>query len=382
MRPAVDTTLGDGRYRLEQRLGAGGMATVWLAVDERLERPVAVKIVADTLADDESWIKRFKREARAAAALSHRGVVPVFDYGVEDGRPYLVMEYVPGGTLAQRLTADADTGARRTRRPDGAAGRPPSPEHLARELLEALGAVHAAGILHRDIKPANLLLDGQGHIRLTDFGIAQPRDSTSLTRTGMVVGTLRYLAPEVAAGKPATVQSDLYSAGVVIRQVAGERPAPALEALVAALTAEDPRERPASASAALELLRDATTATRPVTTDGDATRLMAVDESATRPMPAGPRSPRPGAAGARTPRPASAGPRTLQPPPARRRQPQRALLAAGAAVIALIVVVILLTARGGSGQAPGKIPSPAPAQASVARQVQALERIVVSATRR
>jgi eukaryotic-like serine/threonine-protein kinase len=378
VRPAVDSTLGDGRYRLEQRLGAGGMATVWLAADERLDRPVAVKIVADTLADDESWIKRFKREARAAAALSHRGVVPVFDYGVEDGRPYLVMEYVPGGTLAQRLTAggdadaDADTGTRRTRRPDGAAGRPPSPEHLARELLEALGAVHAAGILHRDIKPANLLLDGHGHVRLTDFGIAQPRDSTSLTRTGMVVGTLRYLAPEVAAGQPATVQSDLYSAGVVIRQVAGEHPAPALEALVAALTAQDPGERPASASAALELLRDATTATRPVTLDGDATRPMPVDPDATRPMPAD--------EGATRPMPA--GPRTPQPPAAQRRRPQRALLAAAAAVVALIVIVILLTTEGGSGRTPAKIPSPAPAQASVARQVQALERIVVSATRR
>ncbi|HWD75059.1 MAG TPA: protein kinase [Solirubrobacteraceae bacterium] len=386
MKPAVDATLGDGRYRLEQRLGAGGMATVWLAVDERLDRPVAVKIVADALADDESWIKRFKREARAAAALSHRGVVPVFDYGVEEGRPYLVMEYVPGGTLAQRLSADADAhadaGARRTGRPDGAAGRPPTPEHLARELLEALGAVHAAGILHRDIKPANLLLDGHGHVRLTDFGIAQPRHSTSLTRTGMVVGTLRYLAPEVAAGQPATVQSDLYSAGVVIRQVAGEHPAPAPEALVAALTAHDPGERPASASAALELLRDATTATRPVTTDGDATRPMPVHEGATRPMPAGPRSAQPGLAGARPRRPAPAGPRTVQPPPARRRRPQRALLPAGAAVVVLIVIVILLTTGGGSGHAPAKIPSPAPAQASVARQVQALERIVVNATRR
>src|ERR1700757_1619933 len=103
MKPAADVTLADGRYRLEQRLGAGGMASVWLALDERLGRPVAVKIVADTLADDEQWVRRFKREARAAAMLSHPGVVQVFDYGVEDGRPYLVMEYVPGGTLADRV---------------------------------------------------------------------------------------------------------------------------------------------------------------------------------------------------------------------------------------------------------------------------------------
>jgi hypothetical protein len=103
LRAEPGTTLADGRYRLQRRLGAGGMATVWLARDERLQRAVAIKLIADTLAGDESWLQRFTREARAAAALSHRGVVPVFDYGVQDGRPYLVMEYIAGGNLAQRL---------------------------------------------------------------------------------------------------------------------------------------------------------------------------------------------------------------------------------------------------------------------------------------
>jgi eukaryotic-like serine/threonine-protein kinase len=325
MRPAVDATLGGGRYRLEQRIGAGGMASVWLAVDERLGRPVAVKIVADTLAGDEQWLRRFRREAQAAARLSHPGVVPVFDYGVEDDRPYLVMEYVTGGTLARRLKGDD--------------APPPPPHRLAREMLTALGAVHAAGILHRDIKPANLLLDEGDHVRLTDFGIAQPQDATALTRTGMVVGTLRYLAPEVGAGQPASIQSDLYSAGVVIREVAGTDPVPPLADVIDALTAADPADRPASAAAALELLgsgADATTATRP---------LLA--EPATRPLP-----------------------RT-------RRLP--VVLAGAAAVVVAAVIVIILASGGGSTKKPAA-PTPAPAHAPVAQQIQALQRIVDGAT--
>ena len=244
MRPAPDIKLGDGRYRLQERLGAGGMASVWLGIDERLGRPVAVKIVADTLAGDEQWVRRFNREARAAASLSHRGVVSVFDYGVEDGRPYLVMEYVSGGTLAQRLGTNDEP----------ANGTLPDAEAVAEELLDALAAVHAAGILHRDIKPANLLLDDQGYVRLTDFGIAQPEDASALTQPGLVVGTLRYLAPEVAAGNPASVQSDLYAVGVVLRQLSGRRVTPRLARLITALTADSASERPGSAGEALALL--------------------------------------------------------------------------------------------------------------------------------
>ncbi len=337
MRPAVDVTLADGRYRLEQRLGAGGMASVWLAVDQRLGRPVAVKIVADTLAGDEHWLRRFRREARAAARLSHPGVVPVFDYGIEDGRPYLVMEYVAGGTLAGRLT--------------GSRATVPPAHRLARELLEALGAVHAAGILHRDIKPANLLLDEADHVRFTDFGIAQPQDATSLTRTGLVVGTLRYLAPEVAAGEPASIQSDLYSAGVVIGEAAGDPRPPSLATLIDALTAEDPRRRPASTAAALQLLAggaDPTTATRPRRAQPATTRMLAA-EPVTRPLP--PRRPRP------------------------------ALVAAIASAIVLAAVIVIVVATSGGSSPPPRTPAPAPARAPVVQQVQALERIVQSSTR-
>ncbi|HET8976889.1 MAG TPA: serine/threonine-protein kinase [Solirubrobacteraceae bacterium] len=380
MRPAVHVTLGEGRYRLQQRLGAGGMASVWLASDERLGRSVAIKIVADTLADDERWVTRFNREARAAAALSHRGVVHVFDYGVEDGRPYLVMEYVRGGTLAEPLAASRGSSGD-GRRPD-AQRSPIEPIQLARELLEAVGAVHAAGILHRDIKPANLLIDDHGHVRLTDFGIAQAQDSTGLTRTGMVIGTLRYLAPEVAAGHPATVQSDLYSAGVVIRQVAGEPPPPRLVALIDALVAEDPGDRPESARAALALLQQAaaeeptgTAETRPVSQSRTARWPAATPETITQRLRTGATSPR---------RPFSATGGTA---PASRRI-ARGPAYVMAALLVVVIIIVLVTSVGGSGSGSrpssggSAAPSPAPSTASVSGQVKAMDRIIESATRR
>ena len=185
------------------------MASVWLARDETLHREVAIKLMADTLADDERWLARFRREARAAAALSHPNIVKVFDFGIEEHRPYLVMAHVPGGSLRDRLQ-------------DG--GELPDAERLARELLGALAHVHAAGIVHRDVKPGNILLDEHGSSQLTDFGIARPQDATAMTQTGMVMGTIRYLAPEVAEGGPATERSDLYAAGGVVREVAGDEP--------------------------------------------------------------------------------------------------------------------------------------------------------------
>ena len=215
------------------------MASVWLARDETLHREVAIKLMADTLADDERWLARFKREARAAAGLSHPHIVKVFDFGLEEHRPYLVMAHVPGGSLRDRLQ-------------DG--GEPPDVERLARELLGALAHVHAAGIVHRDVKPGNILLDEHGSAQLTDFGIARPQDATAMTQTGMVMGTIRYLAPEVAEGGPATERSDLYSAGGVIREVAGDDPPARLRELLDALTADDPERRPSSADDALARL--------------------------------------------------------------------------------------------------------------------------------
>ena len=239
MRPAEGTTLAGGRYTFVRHLGSGGMASVWLARDETLHREVAIKLMADTLADDDRWLARFKREARAAAALSHQHIVKVFDFGIEDHRPYLVMAHISGGSLRDRIR-------------DG--GELPDAERLARELLSALAHVHAAGIVHRDVKPGNILLDEHDRSQLTDFGIARPQDGETMTQTGMVMGTIRYLAPEVAEGGPATERSDLYAAGGVLREIAGEDPPPRLARVLDALTAEDPGERPPSADDALARL--------------------------------------------------------------------------------------------------------------------------------
>jgi serine/threonine protein kinase len=246
-------TLGD-RYLLDRRIASGGMATVWLAHDEELDRDVAVKVLSDVLGEDPNYVARFRREARVAARVSHPNLVQMFDYAGSAERPYIVMEYVGGGTLADRIRADA-------------AGEI-DPERLARQLLGALGAIHAAGVVHRDVKPSNVLLDAAGHAHLTDFGIAQPEDATQLTGTGQVIGTLKYMAPEVLAGKPATERSDLYALGVVLQETLAGRDAPQIEALIDRLTADDPHERPASATQAMNLLDTyedrATTATVPI----------------------------------------------------------------------------------------------------------------------
>jgi serine/threonine protein kinase len=243
---APGAALGErGRYGLERVLGTGGMASVWLARDSRLEREVAVKVLSDVLALDDSYVLRFEREARVAAGLSHPHLVSVFDFSVDGPRPYLVMEYVERGSLADRL-----------RDPDGATWDTAT---LARELLDALAHIHRAGILHRDIKPANVLIGADDRARLTDFGIAQPSDATCLTRTGMVIGSGRFIAPEVMRGDPASERSDLYSLGVLIEQCPGAHATPQLRALVSGLTAAHPERRPASADQAMKILDSAPT---------------------------------------------------------------------------------------------------------------------------
>jgi len=226
-----------GRYRLERTLGRGGMAAVWLGHDEVLDRPVAVKVLSDTIAGDPGFVARFRREARTAAGLSHPNLVGVYDYSEEGERPYLVMQFVPGENLA--ALKERGEGVDR--------------DQLARELLEALDHIHAAGILHRDVKPANVIIEPGGTAKLIDFGIALPRDATALTSTGLVLGTERYAAPEVMEGQPATERSDLYSAGVLLRACEG-RCSPALGSLIEWMTNPDPRGRPSSARQALARL--------------------------------------------------------------------------------------------------------------------------------
>ncbi|HEX5989812.1 MAG TPA: serine/threonine-protein kinase [Solirubrobacterales bacterium] len=225
------------RYRLERTLGRGGMAAVWLGHDEVLDRPVAVKVLSDTIAGDPGFVARFRREAYTAAGLSHPNLVDVYDFSEEGERPYLVMQFVPGENLAERLER----------------GRGVECERLARELLSALAHIHEAGILHRDVKPANVIVEPDGTAKLIDFGIALPRDATALTSTGLVLGTERYAAPEVMRGEPASERSDLYSCGVVLRACA-DGASPDLRGLVNWMASEGPDERPRSARAALARL--------------------------------------------------------------------------------------------------------------------------------
>ena len=222
------------RYRLERTLGRGGMAAVWLGHDEVLDRPVAVKVLSDTIASDPGFVARFRREARMAAGLSHPNLVGVYDFSEKGERPYLVMQFVPGEDLASRLER----------------GEGVDCDKLARELLEALAHIHGVGILHRDIKPANVIIEPDGTAKLIDFGIALPRDATALTNPGLVLGTERYVAPEVMEGEPATERSDLYAAGVLLRSCEGQC-SRGLGSLIEWMTSKDPRSRPASARQAL-----------------------------------------------------------------------------------------------------------------------------------
>ena len=196
----------NGRYRLDAQIGAGGMSTVYRAFDTTLERRVAVKLMHREIASDSDQLERFRREARSVAQLSHPHIVGVIDAGEEDGRPYIVFEYVEGETLKDRI--------RRM-------GRLPVDEAIAYaiEIARALGAAHARGIVHRDIKPQNVLVDEEGSAKVTDFGIARSLDEEGLTADGRVLGTTDYVSPEQALGHDVDGQSDIYSLGVVLYEM-------------------------------------------------------------------------------------------------------------------------------------------------------------------
>src|ERR671933_957657 len=202
MSALVGTQL-NGRYRLDARWGAGGMATVYRAFDATLERPVAVKLMHREIPSDSAELERFRREARAVARLSHPHIVQVIDAGEDEGRPYIVFEYVEGETLKERI--------RRM-------GRLPIDEALAYaiEIARALGCAHSHHIVHRDVKPQNVLIDSEGSAKVTDFGIARTLDQEGLTADGRVLGTTDYVSPEQALGHAVTGQSDLYSLGIVL----------------------------------------------------------------------------------------------------------------------------------------------------------------------
>jgi len=205
MSSMLGTTLG-GRYTFETRIGSGGMSTVYRAHDETLERFVAIKVMNREVATDSDQLERFRREARAVARLSHPNIVHVIDAGEDDGRPFIVFEYIEGETLKDRI--------RRL-------GRLEIPEAVAYciEIARALGAAHANNIVHRDVKPQNVLLDQEGTAKVTDFGIARTLEEDGLTDDGRVLGTTDYVSPEQALGQPVTVQSDLYSLGIALYEM-------------------------------------------------------------------------------------------------------------------------------------------------------------------
>jgi eukaryotic-like serine/threonine-protein kinase len=196
----------DGRYRLGSLLGVGGMARVYVASDRVLERQVAVKVLSPPYAQDPVFVERFRREARAAARLSHPNIVAVFDSGADAAQPYLVMEYVAGQSLAQLLASQGRLAPRRS-------------VELAVQVCAALAAAHAQGLVHRDVKPANVLVDPDGQVKVADFGIVKASAATTLTGTGTVLGTAAYLSPEQAQGGPVDARSDLYGLGCVLYEL-------------------------------------------------------------------------------------------------------------------------------------------------------------------
>jgi eukaryotic-like serine/threonine-protein kinase len=199
-------TLLGGRYEVLRSIGWGGMAEVYVASDRQLGREVAVKVILQRHAEDDRFVARFRREARAAAALSHPNVVSVYDVGTHQGSPFIVMEHVPGRTLAELVES----------------GGPLPPDRVAdigEAVARALGAAHAAGIVHRDVKPGNVMVTADGRVKVLDFGIARALRWTPLTETTAVHGTAEYMAPEYVRGEGADPRSDLYSLGAVLYEL-------------------------------------------------------------------------------------------------------------------------------------------------------------------
>ncbi|RNI19683.1 protein kinase domain-containing protein [Flexivirga caeni] len=307
-----------GRYRLTHRIAAGGMGEVWQASDEILGRNVAVKLLKEGLTDEKGFTERFRNEARLSAALAHGNIAQVYDYGEEGSLAYLVMEFVPGKPLSTILHERGPISAADT-------------ANLMGQAAAALQAAHRAGLIHRDVKPANMLVTHDGVVKLTDFGIARAVGSAAMTRTGEVMGTAQYLAPEAAMGRETTALTDVYSLAVVTYEMLGGRrpftadsavalalahvneeppplptevPAP-MRAVVHAGLRKDPAQRPSSAQEFGRALRQAVT-------DSEQMGLN-VWATPPRPSPNGgftaPSGPQPGSPSGLQPGPA-AGPRS------------------------------------------------------------------------
>ncbi|MDA8068454.1 MAG: protein kinase [Actinomycetota bacterium] len=330
----------NGRYRVEGRLGVGGMSTVLLALDERLERHVAVKLLAEHLADDPTFVSRFRREALAAARLVHPNIVQVFDSGFDSAahQHFIVMEYVPGSSCAEILRDRGHLDVEQA-------------VDIVVQACRGLDYAHRNGVVHRDVKPGNLLVSESGVVKLADFGIARATGQSSITQVGSVLGTAAYLSPEQARGEGAGPQADLYSLGVVTYQLLSgrlpyeasslaelalkqqrESPIPlqrinphvptALAEAVALGISVVPEERPRSASELSQMVTDGARGISPWSDDAPA-RGRGMATAATRVLPARGGGPRTEETAVVT-RPArdSVQPRTPRTVPAR-RPPER-----------------------------------------------------------
>ena len=209
----VGETVG-GRYEIEELVGHGGMSSVYKAHDALLERHVALKVLHDQYSDDDDFVERFKREARSVAQLQHPNIVTVIDRLEEDGRQYIVFEYIDGENLKERVVREGRLEVR-------------DALEVALEVARGLAFAHENGLVHRDVKPQNVLLNGDGRAKVTDFGIARTLDVDGMTQTGTVLGTSNYIAPEQASGQPVDAHSDVYSLGAVLYELlAGDVPFP------------------------------------------------------------------------------------------------------------------------------------------------------------
>ncbi|WP_158835312.1 protein kinase domain-containing protein, partial [Streptomyces sp. NRRL S-350] len=359
----------NGRYELVEILGVGGMATVWRGLDRVLGRQVAVKILNGGLADDPRFAERFSREAQHAAMLVHPGIAMVFDSGVDQGTPFIVMELVNGRSLAALLSQQPQLPLER------AVG-------IAAAVCEALAVAHAAGLVHRDVKPGNIMITADGGVKVVDFGIARAGSSGNLTQTASVLGTAAYLSPEQATASAVDGRTDLYAVGCVLTEMltgatpftaetpvaiafkhvseqplppSARRPGlpPALDAAVLRLLAKNPADRPADASAArAELL-----STVPGLIVGDPTAELLATAAPTQLLPPVPTSPNqqhttllppspPAATSVMAPIPAAPPAPTGQPAPApaaarRRRNKPLVLGALGVAGLAGLTALAL-----------------------------------------
>lgn len=300
----------DQRYELEELIGGGGMADVYKAKDCLLNRPVAVKILHEEFKQDKEFIDKFQREAQAAARLSHPNIVNIYDVGVADGDHYIVMEYVPGRTLKDRIRQEGHLSVSESLR-------------VAREIAEALAHAHANNLVHCDIKPHNILMIADGHAKVADFGIARAVTESTMTYSGNVIGSVHYFSPEQAKGTMITPKSDVYSLGVVLYEMltgklpfTGDNPVsiavkhlqeepvpvrqidpaipPVVEAIVSKAMSKDPAMRPTSA----ELVQDISQAERmlmagsqpmpqmaPMAQDPDATQVLPRVQPTQQPIP-------------------------------------------------------------------------------------------------